>query len=414
MSKQPIPAIRHWWFNEVNSRPNTPSAGTSIRTSTLSSDNCRLQDTFVNVTPPVIRPSTVASSSATSQPAPQASDPALVNKFGESRWSSSWDLGSSSAFNKVPEEDLHESEDEEEEEVAEDGQERNQAQRKRYASDSLFDQLKSEATQMLKEVMRWEGRGGVSELCGGGCEGDLPVLYRCTVCKNPRMFCRECMVERHLDNPFDRIQYWNGRCFETTTLAKMGLCLQVGHPPAVELSYCGCQHPSEFGCPWQQLLRSGLFPATIITPHTAFTIRTLKLLHGLTIAGKMTTYQFYQSIEAATDVAGVTDLPTGHYDELTRVLRMWRYLRTLKRGGVGSTTNLDLSDIPSGSLAVVCPACPDPKINLPDNWMEVVQEKQFLHYKFLSVDACFRLKHRRMSSEEKDLGIFTGKAYFVE
>ncbi|KAL0567251.1 hypothetical protein V5O48_014745 [Marasmius crinis-equi] len=46
--------------------------------------------------------------------------------------------------------------------------------------------------------------------------------------------------------------------------------------------------------------------------------------------------------------------------------------------------------------------------------MELTGDARFLFYKFISVDACFRLKRRQISSEEKDPGMFTGKAYFVE
>ncbi|KAL0573749.1 hypothetical protein V5O48_008210 [Marasmius crinis-equi] len=433
-----VPAIRRWRFNQVNNRPNTTSSNAAIRTPTLSSDNRRLHDAYVSITPPVPRPTPVASSPAPRTP---ALDPALLNEFGESRWAPAWDYEPSSAFDDLPETeevDLSDVEDDERE-FEEEEEEANEesAPRKKYASDSPFNQLKLEATDMLKEIMRWEGRGDASEACAGGCEGDLPALYRCTTCKNRRLFCRECMVERHQDNPLDRIEEWNGLYFETTTLAKIGLTIQTGHAPgercgyprtarkgfvvvdldfmqSVNLSYCGCQLPTSVGRPWQQLLRFRLFPATINTPHTAFTIRALKLLHNLTITGKLTTYHFYQSIESATDVAGITDSPKGRYDELARVLRMWRYLRALKRGGIANSLEPNLADVSAGSLAVICPACPDPKINLPDNWLEIVREKQYLHYKFLSVDACFRLKRRRVSSEQKDPGMITGKSYFVE
>ncbi|KAL0571399.1 hypothetical protein V5O48_010568 [Marasmius crinis-equi] len=68
----------------------------------------------------------------------------------------------------------------------------------------------------------------------------------------------------------------------------------------------------------------------------------------------------------------------------------------------------------SGSLVVKRPACPIPRVNLLENWLDLVGDQRYLFYKFISVNTCFRLKQRQVSSEQKDLGMFTGKAYFVE
>jgi hypothetical protein len=48
-----------------------------------------------------------------------------------------------------------------------------------------------------------------------------------------------------------------------------------------------------------------------------------------------------------------------------RVSREWRDLQTRKRFGYGH----DLDKVPgSGDLALFCPACPQPGINLPEGW----------------------------------------------
>ena len=47
---------------------------------------------------------------------------------------------------------------------------------------------------------------------------------------------------------------------------------------------------------------------------------------------------------------------------------MWRDLTNRKRAGFGH----DAEKYPSpGDLAIFCPACPQPGINLPENWKEV-------------------------------------------
>lgn len=42
----------------------------------------------------------------------------------------------------------------------------------------------------------------------------------------------------------------------------------------------------------------------------------------------------------------------------------------MKRGGRGNIENGLYTTAP-GELAVLCPACPHPDINLPDNWEDV-------------------------------------------
>ncbi|KAL0563119.1 hypothetical protein V5O48_018958 [Marasmius crinis-equi] len=130
----------------------------------------------------------------------------------------------------------------------------------------------------------------------------------------------------------------------------------------------------------------------------------------------MTMYDFYTAVESRTDGTGLLG-SRDRYDEFVRVVRLWRYLKILKRAGIGADSSRDLSSISPGELAIRCPACPRPGFNLPPNWEAIVREdpqKAFLYFKFISVDACFRLKRRAISSEQRDPGLFTGGAYFVE
>jgi hypothetical protein len=53
------------------------------------------------------------------------------------------------------------------------------------------------------------------------------------------------------------------------------------------------------------------------------------------------------------------------YRELMRVSRQWRVLLVKKRFGFGH--DRDRTPGP-GDLALFCPACPQPGVNLSDNW----------------------------------------------
>ncbi|KAL0563913.1 hypothetical protein V5O48_018144 [Marasmius crinis-equi] len=159
-------------------------------------------------------------------------------------------------------------------------------------------------------------------------------------------------------------QIWNGSYFETRTLKSLGIFIQTGHPPQ---EGCRCFMPAREGF-------------------------------------------------VVVDIDYVQEV-MDRYDEFTRAMRLWRYLKLLRRGGIPPSDVLDPLAIAPGQLAVRCPACPRVEINLPPDWEELVwndSAKAFLFFKFISVDACFCLKQRAVSTKQKDPGLVTGKAYFVE
>ena len=51
------------------------------------------------------------------------------------------------------------------------------------------------------------------------------------------------------------------------------------------------------------------------------------------------------------------------------MIRQWRHLKMLKRGGRGNVLD-GAVDVPRGSCTVECPACPHPDKNLPDDWKD--------------------------------------------
>jgi hypothetical protein len=50
---------------------------------------------------------------------------------------------------------------------------------------------------------------------------------------------------------------------------------------------------------------------------------------------------------------------------------MWAHLKTLKRSGRGH----DPAGTKEGECAVLCPACPQPGMNLPDNWRDPSKDR---------------------------------------
>jgi hypothetical protein len=57
------------------------------------------------------------------------------------------------------------------------------------------------------------------------------------------------------------------------------------------------------------------------------------------------------------------------YREFRRMSRIWRWMKRLKWAGYGNNNKM-ASDVSPGELSVFCPACPQPGINLPENWKD--------------------------------------------
>lgn len=60
----------------------------------------------------------------------------------------------------------------------------------------------------------------------------------------------------------------------------------------------------------------------------------------------------------------------------------WRHSKMLKRGGRGHDPE-GVMGTKEGQLAVLCPACPQPDINLPPGWEEAPADKQYVNHAIL-------------------------------
>ena len=190
-----------------------------------------------------------------------------------------------------------------------------------------------------------------------------------------------------------------GTVFEETSLSSLGLTVQLGHydsstcanpSPArrdfsvfhlngrhnVSIFFCACDRASASGTFVQQLLRFELYPATHYEPHTAFSFRLLEHYHVQSLQGKISMFDYYESLDRFTDNTGTKKLNT-RYKEFMRVASQWRHLKALKRAGRGHDP-AGVAGTKHGELAVLCPACPRPHVNLPDNWATVSDDLKYV------------------------------------
>ncbi|OAX33799.1 hypothetical protein K503DRAFT_794391 [Rhizopogon vinicolor AM-OR11-026] len=272
----------------------------------------------------------------------------------------------------------------------------------------------------LLEFLWHEGRGdhAGANVCWN-CRQGVPQ-FRCMDCFGSELYCQDCIVVLHAQNPVHRIQ-------------DLGLCVQLRHPAGeycllperafdddftlihtngiqtIGLDFCGCETAQTRT---KQLLRVAWFPATTIDPRTAATFRILEQYHLLSFESKASGYEFYHSIARLTDNTGL--LPgKDRYEAFIRMIREWRHLKMLKRAGRGHDPG-GIENTRSGECAVLCPACPQPDKNLPHDWRAAPKTKGWIYGLFLAIDTNFRLKRRNMSKDSNDPGLSRGWAYFVD
>lgn len=107
----------------------------------------------------------------------------------------------------------------------------------------------------------------------------------------------------------------------------------------------------------------------------------------LNLQGKIAGYDYFSGIEKLTDNAGLGNLRVSSsvlnlsaifhanrllqdlYEPFMRMIWEWQYLKMLKRAGRAHFLS-GIEGTKPGKLAISCPACPRPGINLPEDWKE--------------------------------------------
>ncbi|KIN97248.1 hypothetical protein M404DRAFT_16790 [Pisolithus tinctorius Marx 270] len=266
----------------------------------------------------------------------------------------------------------------------------------------------TQISEYLFEELQLESRGNAAKWCS--CE--------VANCHGVTLSCQTCCLATHQCLPLHKIKKWNRKFFERVTLKQLGLIVQLGHEDMfcycpehghldfiiidvngihpVNVNFCGCEQCMSH-C--QQLLQCGWYPATICNPRTACT-RTV-LDHFL---------QLMWSSKHLTDNTGI-NMPKSRCHPFLHMVCQFRHMKLLKRAGRASEQDGICTTKPGG-LAVLCPACPQPGMNLPDDWKDAEPSKKFLYSLIIAIDANFWLKNHAHASDQ-DPGLHTSLAYFV-
>ncbi|KAI6011636.1 hypothetical protein EDC04DRAFT_2609807 [Pisolithus marmoratus] len=150
---------------------------------------------------------------------------------------------------------------------------------------------------------------------------------------------------------------------------------------------------------------SRLFTASISKPKTAFTFTVLDHFLIDALECKTSAMSFYQKLKRFTNNA----FPErDRYRELMRVCWLWRDLKHRKWFGFGHDMEQDPGD---GGLALFCPACPQPGVNLPADW-KVCYDRDTIMRQYV-IHGNFTAQHMKMNKPELDVALSDGKGYMV-
>lgn len=195
----------------------------------------------------------------------------------------------------------------------------------------------------------------------------------------------------------------------------MGLRLQLGHPPGercrlpqqawgddfiiidvdqvhtLGVDYCACGATSK--CEVEQLLERRLYPATVENPKTAATFRVLEFFEILQYESKVSPFELWKTLARLTDNTGlvvvkvrmsryslfsILNVFQDRYPSFLRMAHEWRHLKLLKRAGRGHDPDRTASETKPGECAVLCPSCPHPGINMPENWEDEPEDTKWV------------------------------------
>ncbi|KAK0463400.1 hypothetical protein IW261DRAFT_1554106 [Armillaria novae-zelandiae] len=272
----------------------------------------------------------------------------------------------------------------------------------------IWSQLRSE---FLDEILKLNAFETYDNDACEACQTSTGIFH-CLSCVNTQRLCQACIVAGHEGLPLHRIEFELGHkrmspCLFPAMISDF-VIVDVDGIHTVNMAFCNCTQGISL---YIQLLRQRLFPATTIHPHTAFTFCILHFFQLLLFMSKVSTYEFYQTLVCLTNNSGM-HTPPDRYQAFLRVMREWRHICALKRFGHGHEPS-GIQGTKQGELALRCPACPQPSINLPPDWRKNLAA-HWLYRLFLAIDANFWLCRLNVSSNESDPGLNAGYAYFIE
>ncbi|KAH9024915.1 hypothetical protein EDB85DRAFT_1869850 [Lactarius pseudohatsudake] len=295
------------------------------------------------------------------------------------------------------------------------------------------------------------------------CTSSMQIM--CSDCIGGNYFCKDCCLQTHIRSPFHWMAHWAGSHFAPISLASLGFKLCFGHdgkpcpltrdrssgglPPLshalrdmqgisdtlfdfagdtaksgnplltvinqtgvfdMEVLFCVCPNtgPND-----KQLLQAGILPSTFRQIETAFTFSVLDDFLADNLECKTTAQQYYSKLQGITNRMFPDRVPN-LYKQLLRASRQWQDLKSRMQSGLGHQQVGDSTN--DRSMAIFCPACPQPGINLPNDWKDRYHNDPYAFIRLIRtfiMDGNFSAEHMRCRSGDADLPLSAGMAFMA-
>jgi hypothetical protein len=127
-------------------------------------------------------------------------------------------------------------------------------------------------------------------------------------------------------------------------------------------------------------MEQSYFPASFVDIRTVFTFSVLKDYNLANLECKTSAFQYYQKLCRITSPTFLRSVPN-RYREFRRITRQWRNLTLHQKAGRGH----ECGEGKAGEMALFCAACPQPGINLDENWMSDVNKCVLFLFKSMNL-----------------------------
>ncbi|KAI0675894.1 hypothetical protein C8Q78DRAFT_1066529 [Trametes maxima] len=253
-------------------------------------------------------------------------------------------------------------------------------------------------------------------------------FYRCEDCILPSFLCHACVVSTHAHRLCDRLWRWDPPAghWVGCTLPSLGYVLHLNHgggecPHAhreprqfvvmydhgvldLPVWFCVCTNAAP---ETDQLIEAGLWPATWHQPRTAMTISVMETYQLLSRQAQVAIDNFVRTLERKTDNV-LPQTVKDRYREFNNASRQYDHVRRCAEydAWVGEKCE-------PATLCLLCPACPQPGLNMRDGWQEHLPEYRYLDALHYSIDGNFHLSMKDRDTDPLDQAMADGASYFV-
>ena len=155
---------------------------------------------------------------------------------------------------------------------------------------------------------------------------------------------------------------------EYTAQRLVGTYVRVVHTNGIHniaMITCTCEGHDDLP---SDLLAARLLPTSFVKIRTIFSAQLLDYFRLSNLETKASAFHFYHLLQRLTNPMEPSQV-LNLYREFRRMSRIWRWMKKLKWAGYCNDDS-PANKVGAGDLAVFCPACPQPGINIPDDWKE--------------------------------------------